>query len=51
MLKSDTPSEAGGLMSVPASKADVLAEGYLFSLELPAFIGSLLFADVVTYRC
>ncbi len=30
-IESDTPSEAGGLMSVTASKAGVLAEGYLLN--------------------
>jgi hypothetical protein len=48
-LKSDTPSKAGGLMSVTAPRADVLAQGCLSRLELTAVVSRFLFSDVATY--
>ncbi|XGV96554.1 MAG: type I restriction enzyme HsdR N-terminal domain-containing protein [Leptolyngbya sp. BL-A-14] len=47
--ESDTPSKAGGLMSVTAPRADVLAKGCLFGLELTAVVSRFLLADVATY--
>ncbi|XGV97558.1 MAG: Rpn family recombination-promoting nuclease/putative transposase [Leptolyngbya sp. BL-A-14] len=48
IIESDTPSFAGGLMSVTAPRADVLAQGCRFGLELTALVSRFLFADVAT---
>ncbi|MGA7952844.1 MAG: hypothetical protein WCA07_04915, partial [Gloeobacterales cyanobacterium] len=48
-FQSDTPSKAGGLMSVTAPRADVLAKGCLFGLELTALVSRFLLSDVTSY--
>jgi hypothetical protein len=50
VAKSDTPGEAGGLMSVTAPRADVLARGFGQILELTSFIRNILL-PYITFHC